>query len=110
MFSDSLLENSIRPRRRWTTIASFAIETVAVALLVLLPLLGSVALPTTKLSVTTLPFGRPDAPPSAKPQRQPAHAMAVLADNPLRLHAPSRIDQRITPERPNDVSQQVNVS
>ena len=45
MFTESLLESSAHSRRGWTTILSFAVQTVAIAGLVLLPLFYTQAVP-----------------------------------------------------------------
>jgi len=45
VFTESLLESSAHSRRGWTTILSFAVQTVAIAALVLLPLFYTQALP-----------------------------------------------------------------
>lgn len=60
MFAESLLESSggVRTNQRWTTLFSLSLEAAAIALLVLLPLLGNQALPRLSWTVTT-----PVAPP-----------------------------------------------
>jgi protein TonB len=45
MFTESLLESSARSRRSWTTILSFAVQAAVIAVLVLLPLFYTQALP-----------------------------------------------------------------
>jgi protein TonB len=45
VFTESLLESSAHSRRGWTTIPSFAVQTVTIAALVLLPLFYTQALP-----------------------------------------------------------------
>lgn len=61
MFEDSVLENRIPPKRRWTTVASFAIECVGILVLVLIPLLYTEALPNLNLMT------RIEAPPAPPP-------------------------------------------
>jgi hypothetical protein len=51
MFEDSVLENRIPRKRRWTTAASFAIQCLGILVLVLIPLLYTEALP--NLNITT---------------------------------------------------------
>ena len=64
MFTESLLESSAHSRRGWTTVLSFAVQAVAVAALVLLPLFYTQALP----GIVTL------GPLIGPPPGQPAHA------------------------------------
>src|SRR5438874_12808962 len=106
MFSDSLLQSTGHARRSWVTVLSFFMESIAIAVLVLVPLIGSVALPTIKSTIVNIPFGRPDAPPAAKSQRQTGRAMRVVVEDALRLHVPSRIPQGIKPDRPSEAAQQ----
>jgi protein TonB len=64
VFSESLLESSVHSRRGWSTILSFAVQTVAIAVLVLLPLFYTQALP----GIVTL------GPLIGPPPGEPAHA------------------------------------
>ena len=64
MFTESLLESSAHSRRGWTTILSFAVQTVAIAALGLLPLFYTQALP----GIVTL------GPLIGPPPGEPAHA------------------------------------
>lgn len=68
MFEDSVLENRIARKRRWTTVASFAIECVGILVLVLIPLLYTEALPNLNLT------SRIEAPP---PLPAPRHVDVV---------------------------------
>jgi len=72
MFSDSLLETSWahRGRRSWTTVTSFGLQVVVVGLLLLIPLLTTVGLPTNPLVTTPVSWG---APPPAAPQMRAQH-------------------------------------
>ena len=63
MFEDSVLENRIPRKRRWTTVASFAIECAGILVLVLIPLLYTEALPNLNLMT------RIEAPPTPPPPR-----------------------------------------
>jgi len=60
MFADSLLETSWaqRSRRSWTTITSFGIEALAIGLLLLLPVLRTVGLPSARTVSTPISIGR----------------------------------------------------
>lgn len=64
MFTESLQESSAHSRRGWTTILSFAVQTVVIATLVLLPLFYTQALP----GIVTL------GPLIGPPPGEPAHA------------------------------------
>jgi protein TonB len=100
MFSDSLLQNSGHARRGWTTVISFGIEAVAVALLVLVPLLGSVAMPAAKSMVINIPFGSPKAQPAVATHPHPATAPAATEAS-LRLRVPTEIHRGVEPEPPS---------
>jgi protein TonB len=62
MFEDSVLENRIPRKRRWTTVASFAIECVGILVLVLIPLLYTEALPNLNIITRIEPSTAPPAP------------------------------------------------
>ena len=55
MFADSLLETSWaeRGRRSWMTLTSFGLQAVIVGLLLLIPLLTTVGLPSGRTTVST---------------------------------------------------------
>src|SRR5438270_2561195 len=97
MFSESLLQNSGHARRGWTTVISFGIEAVAVALLVLVPLLGSVAMPAAKSIIINIPLGSPKAKPAVATHPHPATAPAA-AEASLRLRVPTEIHRGVKPE------------
>jgi protein TonB len=61
MFADSLLDShwANRSHRGWTTLASFALQTLAVGLLLTLPLIYSEGLPRLRATVITAPVGAP---------------------------------------------------
>jgi len=104
MFSDSLLDSHrTRTRRGWSTLLSFAIETIGVALLVLIPLLSSVALPTFKSIVDVIPFGSPTAPPRVAVSH-PVRGMPVVMQQTAVLHIPSAIPPSIKLEASEDAS------
>ena len=64
MFADSLLENSWahRSRRSLTTLTSFGVQAVVVGLLMLIPILTTVALPPTRILPTPISWGAPPPP------------------------------------------------
>ena len=64
MFADSLLESNLsRTHRGWTTLASFAMQTLGVAILLMLPLLYTEGLPKLHLLSVSAPIGPPPGPP-----------------------------------------------
>ena len=85
MFAESLLESAggVRTNQRWTMILSLSLEGLVIALLVLLPLLESPALPRLLWSVTTPvappPRGVPNPGPRAGGGRTPNLTSLVLA-------------------------------
>jgi len=98
MFAESMLETSWgqRTRRNWTTLTSFGLQAVVIGLLLLLPLLKTVGLPSVRVLPTPVSLGAP--PPAAPPSRHQNATTIVqsnLADNVL--VAP--------PEVPNHVAQ-----
>jgi len=96
MFGDSLLESSRaqRSRRSWSTLTSFALETMVIGLLLLLPLWKTVGLPATRPLSTPVSWG---APPPAAVHVQHVRANTVvqsnLADNVL--IAPHEVPRQI---------------
>lgn len=66
MFADSLLDSHFtgRAQRGWTTLTSFALQTLAVAGVLMLPLLYTEGLPKLHL-VSAAPIGPPPGPPPA---------------------------------------------
>ena len=65
MFADSLLENhwTNHGRRGWTTLASFALQTFAIAILLMLPLIYTEGIPKLHLVSMSAPIGPPPGPP-----------------------------------------------
>jgi protein TonB len=99
MFSDSLLDSKPTPTRRgWSTLLSFIVEAILIALLVLVPLLSGVALPTLKSTIINLPLGSPTAPPRIAVSH-PAHGMTVVTQASTVLRIPHAIPSGIRPER-----------
>jgi len=76
MFAESLLETSWaeRGRRSWTTATSFGLQAVIVGLLLLIPLLTTVGLPSPRSVSTPVSFGHLDSGPTP----------AVHSDGPQR--------------------------
>jgi periplasmic protein TonB len=73
MFADSLCDSTWAQtsRRGWTTLASFALQVLAVGVLLLLPLLYTEGLPRLKLLSGSLPVPAPAPPPG--PRQPVAH-------------------------------------
>jgi periplasmic protein TonB len=113
MFADSLLENhwDNRSHRGWTTLASFAVQTLGVTALLMLPLLYTEGLPKLHLLTTSAPIGAPPGPPPAAQHRSattpsqsnmfrgivvtppsiPISAQRVVDDSPVQDSAPCTI-------------------
>lgn len=97
IFADSLLENSWarRTRRSWTTITSFGLQALIVALLLLVPLLRTVGLPTVRTVSTPISAGRAHVQPLPAAPHNPAIAITTMTI-PGRLMQPSRIPSVVT--------------
>lgn len=99
MFRESLIETSsvMRARRRWATLASFFVETAAIGVLVLFPLIYTEALPRLHFTDTVPPPpGRP-APPGPKERITRLEPVPNdLRENPLEApHViPTGVDMR----------------
>lgn len=108
MFRESLIETSgvMRARRRWATLASFFLETAALSVLVLVPLIYTEALPSLHFADTVPPPpGRP-APPAPKQHR--TELVKVPPElQPAGFQAPHFIPRTIdmTPDRKPAVGQ-----
>jgi protein TonB len=80
MFADSMLETSWeqRTRRSWTTMTSFGLQAVAIAALLLVPLLTTVGLPTARTVSTPISAGRPDPGPVSRPHGPVSRAIPLI--------------------------------
>lgn len=65
MFADSLLDShwENRSRRGWTTLASFALQTLGIVVVLMLPLLYTEGIPKLHLVSASAPIGPPPGPP-----------------------------------------------
>jgi protein TonB len=74
MFADSLLDSqwANRSHRGWTTLASFAMQALAVAAVLALPLIYTEGLPKLQLLSMSAPIGPPPGPPPPTGARHPA--------------------------------------
>jgi periplasmic protein TonB len=97
IFADSLLETSWsqHTRRSWTTLTSFGLQAVVIGVLLLVPLLKTVGLPSVLRTVSTpISMGRPDAPSTPHPHTgsaSPAPANSTNARFVFRGHIPPTI-------------------
>lgn len=96
MFDDCFLETSWdqQTRRSWTTLTSFGLQVVIISVLLILPLLKNVALPSGRVLPTPLSWG---APPPAMPPEPPSHTITRPQSNIANtmLIAPGRIPRNI---------------
>ena len=81
MFADSLLDSpwTDRSRRGWTTLASFAVQAVAVGGLLLVPLLYTQGLPQLQLIAALVAPTPPPAPPALQPTRSSRETASNLS-------------------------------
>jgi periplasmic protein TonB len=86
MFADSLLETSWdqRSRRSWITFTSFGLQLVVIGLLLLIPLLTTVGLPSSRVLQPLTSFGTPPPPAhSAECPHRTTIVQSNLSDNVL---------------------------
>ena len=97
MFGDSLLETSWaqRSRRGWMTITSFGLEAVIIGLLLLLPLLQTVGLPTVRSITTPVTVGLRGAQPAGHRPVTPHTTIVASNFHQGRLMLPSRMPTTI---------------
>jgi periplasmic protein TonB len=97
MFADSLLETSWshHGRRGWTILTSFGLQAVIIGFLLLIPILTTVGLPSSRTVSTPVGFFRRDPGPAPHPSagRTPAVQIVPVTG---RIMAPSRIPGVIT--------------
>jgi periplasmic protein TonB len=81
IFADSLLETSCnqRARRSWTTLTSFGLQAAIISLLLAIPLLRTVSLPSARTVSTPISIGRPDA--ELAPVRRSGSAAVAPGNN-----------------------------
>lgn len=92
MFADCILENSWahRSRRSWMTLSSFGAQVIAIAVLLVLPILKNVALPTARTVSTPVTLGRVHLPASPVHPQRGTPVIPVVDLDPNRLLWPSR--------------------
>ncbi len=89
MFEDSLLESGgrLKTKRGWTTAFSFGLQVVLIAVMVIIPLLFTEALPTRELTamlVAPPPPPPPPPPPAAAPVRVVKQVQTDIINGQLR--------------------------
>lgn len=96
LFADSLLQTSWaqRTRRSWTTLTSFGLQALALGLLLLLPVLKTVGLPSARTVSTPITLGRQSPMPLTGSPRTAAPTVARNTVVPL-LVAPGRVSRNI---------------
>jgi protein TonB len=96
MFADSLLETSWtqRCRRSWTTLTSFGLEAIVIGLLLLLPMLKTVGLPSARTVSTPITLGRRAPQPLAATPHTTA-PFAARSNAVPRFLAPGRVPRTI---------------
>ena len=107
MFADSLLENhwTNHGRRGWTTLASFALQTLGIAILLTLPLIYTEGLPKLHLISMSAPLGPPPGPPPARlhPQTSnPAQSNFVRGILVAPSSFPSSVHEIVDNSTPDD--------
>jgi periplasmic protein TonB len=97
MFADSLLETSWtqRSRRSWTTLTSFALETLAIGVLLVLPLWRTVGMPKAKVVSTPISAGRPEPGPVTQTPHAAPHGAVQIVPVTSALMVPHRIPTSI---------------
>jgi periplasmic protein TonB len=92
IFADCMLESgwANRSRRSWTTLSSLGLQAVAIAALLILPILRNVALPATRSVSTPISLGRIHQPESpTHPQHGGGAVIPMTYLDPNRLLLPS---------------------
>jgi len=97
MFSDSLLEfGNQRKRRGWATTTSFILNSLAIGIMLVVPLLFTEDLPKGQLlTLLVAPPPPPPPPPPAAAVQQVVHQIQTDLLNTGQLRTPSRIPQRV---------------
>lgn len=97
MFEDSLIESGgrLRTRRGWTSLVSFALQIMIVAVMILIPLIFTEALPRTQLM--TFLVAPPPPPPPPPPAAAPMKIVKVIQTDIVNgeLRTPTKIPQKV---------------
>lgn len=96
MFADSMPDTSWaqRSRRNWTTLTSFGVQAVAIGILLVLPLLRTVGLPSARTVSTPISTGRP-APQPMPIVQSGGSTMTATSSEPARFVAPGHTPKTI---------------
>jgi len=105
MFAESLLETSWteRGRRSWMTLTSFGLQAVIVGLLLLIPLLTTVGLPSGRTVSTPISLGRRDPGPAPRVHSGGSRGMRIIPYTG-RIMAPGYIPRGV--HKGGDVAEQ----
>jgi len=97
MFADSLLETSwaYKGRRSWTTLTSFGLQAVVIAVLLMIPLLTTVGLPASRIVSTPVGFFRHDPGPPPRTSTPSRNSFVSVVPYAGRIMAPSTIPRFI---------------
>jgi protein TonB len=99
MFAESMLETSWaqRGRRSWTTLTSFGLQMVVIAVLLAVPLITTVGMPLARTASTPVILGRVNpGPPPSDPARGAFHGRAMqIIPYTGRIMAPSHVPTTI---------------
>jgi periplasmic protein TonB len=97
MFADSILQVSWnqRSRRSWTTLTSFALEALAIGLLLLLPLWKTAGLPAARTVSTPISMGRPAPESAVRPHGGTVTNVVPINPDAVRFIQPGRIPKGI---------------
>jgi len=97
MFGDSMLDTSWAQtaRRSWTTSISFGLQALIIGLLLVLPVLRTVGLPSTPILSTPITLGRRSAEPLASTPRSIPSSVAARSNFSARLVAPGRVPRTV---------------
>ena len=98
MFAESLLETSWadRGRRSWTTLSSFGLQAVIIGLLLLIPMLTTVGLPSSRTVSTPITMGRRDPGPTPRMHENGGRRAGVrIIPYSGRIMEPTQIPQGI---------------
>jgi periplasmic protein TonB len=107
MFADSMLETSWaqRSRRGWVTLTSFGLQLVAAGVLLLLPLIGTTALPQLRPLSPPVSLAPPPAPPPTPSHPQSAAipqsnmlGNVLLAPQHIPTLVPNLVDNVVPPQ------------
>src|ERR1700722_3464338 len=114
MFADSLLESSgtQRTRRGWTTLSSFGLQALMMAVLLLLPLIRPIGLPFLKpLAAPVMLAPPPGLPPAQAVQRTTTLAQSNMINNLLIAprSIPSQVASVVETEPPPQFSVDVGL-